>query len=300
MHKAETLVKDISAGKLKNFYIFTGEERGHMNMVLSQIDPTYVRADSFESILSRLSSKGLFKVANTFVIHNDKKALDVGLEKLKGAINVGRVILIYDTIDSRMKFFKDAKDDIYEFKKLTASQLSAIVRQLIPCSKEIADLISQRCNMNLLRVTSECDKLLNLGRWEAEDVKDLITPEAEDVIFDMINAVVSRDSSKAFGYYEDLKERKESPIKIISLLYTSFKNTLIVQGLNKLSPTEISASTGLTAWQIGSVKRFIGRFDNARLLNILKILQGTEVAMKTGRIDIDLGMDWLLLEILGV
>jgi DNA polymerase-3 subunit delta len=132
-----------------------------------------------------------------------------------------------------------------------------------------------------------------------EVVNDVVSASVEDCIFAMIDSIAAKKKEEVYDYYRDLLYLNESPIKIISILYTKFKQVFLVQCNYQLDNTELAAKTGLTFFQIKQAKGFIQFFSPDELIRNMMATQRLEVEIKTGKIDQYLGLDNLLIEILG-
>lgn len=301
------LKSDLDKGIKQNLYVFTGEEREVMRKYIHRIDPNPLEVANFQSIRVRFQNMGLFNsqgTHGTFVIRNDKAVLEMDIKELVRQIGNDTVILIYDKVDERMKFFKAAKKFfLVDFKRFSESQLIRTVQRELNVSEDYPDefamVISRYCNNEVARIENECHKLRHSSFVEInlEAINELIEPPAEDKIFDMIKCVAKREVEKAWVLYSDLKALRESPIKIVSILYTQFRQLFLIQSMSSLSPSEISAKTGLSTWQINQNKELIDHFTLTDLMKKLALIQKTEVAMKTGQVDIDMGMDNLLVSL---
>jgi DNA polymerase III subunit delta len=145
----------------------------------------------------------------------------------------------------------------------------------------------------------EVDKLKRTGKEISfELVNELIMPTPEDKIFEMVDSLLTKKRERAFELFRDLKELKESPIKMVSILYTKIKQVLQVQMYADLPNAELAGRTGLTFYQVNKTRDVIGKFTLDELAKMLMMVQETEVKMKTGQVDIDLGMEFLMLKIL--
>jgi DNA polymerase-3 subunit delta len=285
----------------QNFYVFTGEETEIMRKYIKRIDPNAREAESFQSLIVRFQNVGLFNNGEhgTYYIYEDKTILSMDIKHIIKLIGPDKVVLIYKASDERTTFFKSVKQFTYEFPKLDSQKLAQHVQNLIDINDKVALEICRLCNNEVSRIELECDKLSRLGREiTISIVVDIITKNAEDVIFDMIKSVVKKKVSTAYSYYEDLKDRKESPIKIISLLYTQFRNILLIQSYKQSSNQEIATKTGLSTGQIYYMKELTGSFSIETLKDHLISIQQAEVDIKTGRLDQHIALDVLLLSIL--
>lgn len=295
------LKKELDSGKVRPFYIFTGEEKEVLRKYIKRISPDVQTAQSLASIAGKLSSRGLFARKQTFVIHNDKEAVKVELSTLLKLIGNNTVILVYDSIDGRIKFFKEAKDYITEFKKFTEAQLAATVKRLLGTDVEpkISLMLSLYCGNDVARLELECHKLRSLGLPITEQLVDeLVIPPVEDEIFKMTESIAKKDAVMAWCLYDNLRQLKESPIKMISILYTKFREIFLVQSMLDRENTEVCSKTGLVFWQVNKARELANRFSLTELLRHLKSIQKAEVDIKTGRIEDIVAWESLLLSIL--
>lgn len=293
------LKNEINSKKLKNLYIFTGEEKGMMNIYLNKIDSNYIVVDTFDSIVPKLLSASLFNPKCTYVIKNDKAVDDLDTTMLTSMIGKNRVIFIVDSIDGRKTFYKKMKEHIVTFDKLTIEQLVPFITQRCPISNELAVIVAVRCNLDILKIEFECNKISNLNKEvDLQLLNELIIPNPEDVIFDLTKAVALKDSESSFEYLEDLLFRGESAIKILGLLYRNFRNILLVQGYKDMQNREIAAKTKLVIGVVYHIRDIINHFTLDQLIKILQVIQETDINVKSGKEDANTAVRRVLCEIL--
>lgn len=300
MKTFQQLKAELDANKKQNLYVFTGDEREVLRLYIKRVDPQAKTVESLESLRKQLRSKGLFSTGTkTFVMHNNKEIQDMKVSDIQTLIGSNTLILVFDAVDKRKKFFKDSESFMTVFEKFTEQQLASIVKKRLKLSDELCELVAKSSNNDVSRLEFEIDKLERLDiELSKAVIQELITAPLEYRIFDMIDSVAKRQVQRAFALYHDLIELKESPIKIVSLLYTKFKQVFLVQSYFSLQNAELAGKTGLTFYQVNFARELAGNFTNDRLIQILKSIQETEVHMKTGQVDIQLGMDMLLVDIL--
>jgi DNA polymerase III delta subunit len=299
----KALKTELDNGERQNFYVLAGEEKAVMRKYIKRIDPDAKEVDSFKDLIKKFQNVGLFNNGEhgTFYIYNDKTVMDMEIKDILRLIGTNRVILIYDSIDGRSKFFKSASIFTFEFPKFDSDTLAKHVQSLLGSRVDtnIAIELSQLCNNEVARVELECDKLSRLDKPITMDlIHELVQKKAEDVIFDMIKAVEGRKIPQVYNLLQELKERRESPVKIVSLLYTSFRNILLIQSYSQLSNQEIADKTGLTSGQVYYNRSLINCFALEDLRDNLIRIQQAEVNIKTGKMDQDLALESLLLNIL--
>jgi len=292
------LKKELDAGKVTGFYIFTGDEKEVLRKYIKRVDPNAKTLDTAEQLWAKISNKGLFNTGGTYVLHNNAEVQDIGVHKLIKMLGMNNLILVYDSIDKRRKFFKDADKYITEFKKFDDRQLISYIQNQVPeLTSEMAFIIAKCSSNEIGRIENELDKLRFVDELNMDVLADLITPQVDDRIFEMIDSVASKNKDKAFDIYYDLLEIGEGPIKIISLLYMKFKQLFLVQNYYSLPENEIMSKTGLNYGQVKFTKKLVGKFSTGKILEILKEVQKTEVGVKTGQIDMELGTEDLILKI---
>lgn len=291
----------------RNVYIFTGPEKEVMKKYINRISvnipegthSTVNKASSFTEIIPKLSTRNLFSSKQVFLIEDDKSVTEFGYDELKKLVGENTVILTFKEIDKRKKLFKQAKDDIVEFKRFNENDLIWFVQKIIDVSDNLAVLIARYCGNDVARIENECHKLSCLGTEITEEtVKELIHPPLEDRIFDMVDFVAKKKRNEVFALYYDLIELKTSPLQIIGLLYSKFKQLFLVQNYLSLPNAEIAGKTGMTFFQVNSARSLVGMFTVEELLAVMRKVQQTEVGIKTGEVDQFIGMESLLVDIL--
>lgn len=295
--KYSDLKKELKNKKFKNFYIFVGEEKAIVKKYLKQL--AAIAVGDYSTLKKKLQNNGLFDTAS-YYIESDKEISDKPLNEFLKEIGSKRVILVLPSVDKRKKFYKDAqKNHMYFFDKLDANHMTAYIHSQIEIEPLHAGQLAYLCNYDISKVDNEIDKLVHLGRPISTDLlHELIDSPLEDKIFDMLNSVCTREEEKAFKLLEDLYELKESPVKIVVLLYNQFRALFLVQSMKTLSHDEIAKKTGLTSWQVINVKKLIGRFSDNRLANHLRHIQEMEISFKTGKVSPKIGMDLLMVRLL--
>lgn len=298
---------------LQPLYIFTGEEMAVANIYIDKIanimNTKPIRAESVASIYGKLQNKSLMNKANCYVIRDDKEYLsqDKVWDNLNNGIVQGDniIILLYTNIDKRSKFYKHHSELLTEFNKLTPQVLAKYIKKEIGLDFKYGEQLAELCNCDYSRIMLECDKLKHLAAARNCDIhiayisaikEKLIYAEPKDVIFEFIDAVCKREIKRSYKLYDELKAIGENPLAIISLLYTNFKSILLVQSAGE--GVDIAKRTGLTPWQIKLAKEKGIHYSISDLVRAIKIIRKTEKEIKTGNIEQDMAIDFILVSIL--
>ena len=298
---------------LQPLYIFTGEEIAIMNIYIDKIAEIMnvkpKRVDSIGSIFGKLQNQSFINKPSCYVIRDDKDYL--AQEKIWDSLNNGVVqgdniiILVYSNLDKRSKFYKHHADMITEFQKLIPEVLAKYIKKEIGLGVKKGVQFAELCDCNYSRILLECDKLKHLANAKNCDidtayeiaVKDkLIYTTPKDVIFELIDAICKRQINRSYALLEELMAVNESPLGIISLLYTNFRSMLLVQSAG--AGADITKRTGLTPWQVKLAKEKGVHYNIGELVRAIRIIRETEKGIKTGAIEPDMSIEFILASVL--
>lgn len=314
------LMRLVAKGEWKPYLIFTGPEISIMNIYLNKISELIgvpaKKVDSLRTIYSQINCRSVFNDKAMFVVRNDNDLIkqEKVWQDLPLYLGNNTLILVYSNIDKRSKFYKQNEQYIVEFDRLTKAQLSNYVMKELSLTTSNAEQLAEMCDCDYGRLMLEIDKLKylrqalndevldynNSNTVEAPEMSDedcfyhamrskLIYTAPKDVAFDFVGAVLRNDHSLSMGLLAELEELKTSEVMILSLLYTNFRNVLLVQGSNGTSE-----KTGLTGWQIQLAKDKLGYYSIQELVENLQIVRQVEKGIKTGKIDASISLEYCL------
>lgn len=293
------LKEQIMKGELSSFYIFTGTEIGIINIYLEQmsnkVNLPITRADSVASIYSKCMGGSLFgDDVGFYVVRDDFDFMKaegsyetIGNDIMKGNI----IVLLYEKIDSRLKFGKHFKDEIIHFEKLTPQVLATYIRREIDLSTNNIETLIELCSQSYDMCMLEIDKIRQYMQSTDGDAnacfKELIElgviyqPEETDV-FRFTSAVCNRKPNEALYYADVLKDNGSSSVAMLGTLYSSLKAVMLIQLCEE---KDVSGTTGLDGRQIYFNKKFVGKYSDAELVRAVKLIMNTVAGIKSGRID---------------
>lgn len=307
------LKEQIDQRETNNIYVFTGEETVIRSIYIEKIakatNTKLTRIDAISQVFSKLKSNAMFDVESCYVVYDDRDYLkqEKVWQKLLSEKAQGKntVIFVYEKLDKRSKFYKAHTDVIVEFEKLSIDVLVKHTKKETELSDVSARQLVTMCGMDYGRIMTECSKLNTLAKASKTHIEkaftqaqneNLIYQPPEEVIFNFIEMVLRRNFSKLFFNLKQLVEKEENPLAIISLLYSNFRSVLLVQSAG--SSNNLTASTGLTAWQIKMAKEKQGYYSVGELVHAVKTIRSVEKAIKTGDIESKIAIDYLLINVL--
>ena len=300
----------------QHFYIFVGEEVAVMDIYINKIaecinvKPT--RADSVADIMHKLTGNSFLSVPQCYVIREDKEFIksdvvqDFVDEKIQ---NQNIVILAFNSLDKRTKFYKAYNDSIVMFERLNEQILSKYVHKEIDLSERNTRMLIEICEYDLSRIYLEIDKIYQLAGYfqrvekmvSYDKVFDLLVKEGViyeppyDAIFDFVDAVLKRQVKLSYNLYRQCQDIGESNLTLLSVLQSNAKSTLQVQSC---SSKDVANSTGLTGFQIKLAKERCGYYKNRELVDMMRLIQKVERSIKTGEIEESVSIEYVLVNCL--
>ena len=310
--------KDIQDKTIKQYYVFTGDELEVMNIFISKIAEVagakICRADTLSSVFSKMQNKSFFSAKTCFVIRDDKEfmsAEDIWPRIESAELQSDNIVIrLYTDVDKRSKYYKHIKDSLVTFEALTDANLKREIQKRIALSDRNCDILIDICEHNLGIILNEVDKIGkyrdnyndgNSNEVEPNQVFEWLLKDgtihqpARDVIWEFVDAVLTRKKIQAFGLLEEALEYGNPVLTLISVLYRDTKQLLQVQMCRS---QDISKSTGLSGFDI---KRASGRkfkYRDDELIDAMKVIRDTEVGIKSGNIEENMALEYILVNVM--
>lgn len=308
------LKEQLLKGELKHCYVFFGNEYKLQDIYIDKIcemaECSLKRVDSLKACFNSLSVKSLIKRKNVFVIRDDsdfKHQEKLWEPFLNGEVQKENIVIfVYTNIDKRGKFIKQLDEISVEFNRLSSEVLIPRVVALTKLHERFAQELVELCGHNYGRIELEISKLNILCKCNNYSMNtafltalknNLIYEEIGDVIFDFTNAVIDRNAKEAYRLYAKLKMSTEPNLRLITVLYNTFRNTLIVQSTGEQERTE--EILGLSKGQIYVTSQHCGHYGLHELVRAMRILRFVEKGIKTGEIEDSVSVEYVLAQVLG-
>lgn len=318
--KITDLMQEIKTHKFKGYHTFFGDEYAVMNIYISMIEKCgyhlkYV--DTISQVLNDIRKKSLTNEKFLYIVFDDStfQKAEEKWEQVKEIMNHSKHLLIgkYPKIAKTTKFYKQNEDCTVEFEKLSKDVLVKYIKKDLPELKEkYCEELVEICEYDYGRILLEINKIKTYREttYDRDDYKDtfdtcykkllsqnIIHRGIGDITFKLTDAVLLGDLKQSEKYLYQAKQKGEPTLMILSILYDTFRNMLLVQGLGK-DKHNASERTGLTGWQVHNVMSKIGGYTINELINNLRIIQKVEFGIKSGTIEESFAMDYTILSIL--
>lgn len=309
-----TLKNHIKLKTIPAFLIFAGDEWKVQDIYIQQIAKVtgkeVVRIDELKSVYRTMQMKTA--KPKIYVVRDDYDLLhDESLQtKIESVLGSNILILLLTSIDKRTKFYKAFKASIIEFERLPDRTLYKYALKEIKLSERNLERLIEVCEHDYGRILLEIDKIKRYCTVQSSDEKPTLLADTAfdwlledgtiytppyDAIFDLVSAILDRKVNKTFDLLQQSYEVGEATMVMLSVLYNNAKAVLQIQ---TYEGNNLSKATGLTGWQIKNAKPHVGKYKDKELIRMLKLIQQIESGIKTGKIEDEFAMNYLLTKIL--
>lgn len=305
------LKQELLDNKIRPFYVFTGNELALQDIYINKISQVsnlqVVRIDNLTTIFNTLTIKSLIQPEpKVYVIRNDSNYINTNEKTWNRMINAkslqGNIlILLYNDIKKDSKFCKFHEQVLTQFdfvgESLLKNRLQAVTQMPMPYCEDIVRM----CGCNYGRIKNELYKLSVFAQihnysWSTAYLQakqlDLIHEDIGDIIFDFTNAIVDRNIKKAYNLWPKMKFTNDGPMRIITVLYNTFRQILMVQSTPQNERTE--QVLGMTKGQIYITSQKCDKYNLFEIVDIVKTLRYLEKGIKTGEVAEEFAMDYLM------
>ncbi len=154
--------------------------------------------------------------------------------------------------------------------------------------KATASLLQMYLGTDSTRLTNEVNKLVSYDKKVTrESVELLVDAGYFNTIFDLTDAIATRNTKKALHNLEKILESGESEVYLVSMIAMQVRNLLIIQDLKAhgLSDSEMVSRSKLHPFVVKKCLGQIRNFTKEQLIAMHKGLLDLDVALKSGIAD---------------
>lgn len=303
------LKKNMKANNLAGLYIFTGEEIYIRNLYIEQIvDLGFIWKElpTVAELFKSVGTTKLIQKPTLYVIRDDIdfiKQDSTVWDKLVAWVNnsVNKVILIYNNIDKRNKFFKTFEENTVKFEKLSETVLLKYVQKEADISRENALDLIHRCDSNFNLCLLELNKVIMFSLSNNISIDEAYRKCCADrIVLDLpkeslekyITAVMNKDFSLAIEISNDFDFTEEPPLKILAFLYNSFEALFAVVAYESGLSLKKNES-GANFWAVKNAEIFGMKWQIKQVRDMMDFIQFLESGIKMGMVSADAAIPML-------
>lgn len=311
--KPEDLERSVKKGEFAPLYFIYGEEefladRAVTLLVEKLVDPAfkdfnftvlYGKECKAEQIFDNAMTLPMFAERRVILVKRAEELQAEQLEQLIPYIKAPspETCLIFQAskIDLRRKFFTELKksDLLIEFKKYKDDQLSGFVkREAEVHGKRIdsaaADLLVYYCGNSLREIVAQVEKLATyIGARTLiaiDDVKAIVSDTKTDTVFELANALGSRNIERSLRQLQMLLRDADAPYMLVGALARHFRQLCMIRELmdQKIPQDEISKRVKINPYFLKGMVSQAQKFNMDEYRKILFLLHETDIGLKSG------------------
>ena len=312
------LKKSIINNKLSNFYIFYGDDWFLRNFYLNTIingnsfdknivfnQGNKIVCSSFNEAYKLANTSNLIKKRDILVIYDDNNFKN---EYIKYKYDFKKIIiLIYDKLDKRTKFYKDNESYIVDFSYLAEDTIVALLQKYYNITNVLASTLVRYIGVDLGLLDITINKIKSYASIEKITLESStkvlynsgqLISKVEDVVFNLIDFIMNRDKVKSISYLDYCLETGEPPLIILTLLFKAFIRQLVYELAKERKVNNLGEVTGLSQVQLKIANKYYLKYSSIECNNIIKLIYNTNNNIKTGRLKDELGIKLLIHRIL--
>jgi DNA polymerase-3 subunit delta len=312
----------IKTGNFKPFYLLYGSEEYLKKLYRDKLKNAILK-DENEMNYSHFDGKDtdpikVSEVAQTLPFFSDYRLIvieDSGLfksqsemsERLDKIPDSTIIVFVETEVDKRNKLFKMVRDRgvVSEMNGLDEQNLKLFVNSLFTQEgKKITEAsivyLLDKTGTDMVNISNEAEKIISYSMDRSvvtnEDIDAVVTTQITGKIFQMIDAIGSKQESKALALYYDLLSVREKPMSILFLITRHFNILLQVKNLqaNGFSSASMSEKVGIPPFSVNKYVAQTKNFTIKRLKEALEFSADLEEQIKTGRMIEKIGVEMFI------
>ncbi|MCL2603008.1 MAG: DNA polymerase III subunit delta [Defluviitaleaceae bacterium] len=317
----KTVQKDIDSRQLKRAYLLYGDERYLVSHYADALGENFDR-DVFEGAIPAAQ---IILAANAFPFLAEKRAVYVRDSKL---FSTGRktdtdamadfvpqipdetvLIFVESDVDKRTRLYKKVAElgRAVECTPLNPPDLTRwVVKKCRDKNKSIspsaAEQLMRSAAHSMTALVAEIDKLAAFAGARPsitpEDINALCTPTLQTRVFDLLAAMGKGNTGQALTLYSNMLHMKEQPLMILAMLIRQFRILLLCKEAQakKYAKPDMAKAFGLRPFMVDEALAQARRYTTEKLLAALEDCADTDVRVKTGKLDAEMGVEVLIIK----
>lgn len=318
----QNLAQDIKNRTFRPVYLLFGEEdflkKSYKNQLKQAIagDDTmnynYFEGKSLDlnELISLADTMPFFSEKRLILVEGSgffKSAADALVEYLPGMPDTTCMIFVESEVDKRNRLYKKVKELGYaaemvrqDYNQLVKWTGTILAREGRRITGHTMELFLSQTGDDMENIRMELEKLISytIGRDVVtdKDVEEICTVHVTSKIFDMVAAIVNKQTKKAMDLYEDLLTLKEPPMRILFLIARQFNQLLQVKEMTAggLDRGGIASKLKLQPFIVGKLVTQARAFSREQILSYVTLCVDAEEAVKTGKLQERLAVELLI------
>jgi DNA polymerase-3 subunit delta len=328
-HKFEELEKELSKGRLFPIFLVYGAEHYIVRILVDKIKEVYqaeagAEVDRFSakgldavSVVDSLQTLSMWSKGKLVIIDEaDKltaKSKDLITNYMASPNPSSILVFVSEKFDGRSKLYKAIS------KAGAVCQIQTIYDNQMPfwinrecrkhgrnISQDAAHFMTELVGTDLSAMAGAIEKIiLYIGSKKMIDLKDVetvLSDTSQKSIFDLTNAVGSRNLSRAEDRLLNLLRNNENPVVIVNMLARHWRlllKAIELIGSRGVSDRDLASKLGVHPFFVKEYVTQTKHFTKRKLAKGLKTLWNSDVAVKSSRLPREAILHKLIIELIG-
>ena len=231
------------------------------------------------------------------------------------AVPSSTVLVFYCTKkpDGRKKIYTAIKklNGIVSFAPLKDRELTTFVTDAFhelgkECDERTADYLIFTCGSDTNMLLGEISKIASYAgdapAIRPDDVRSLATPSTECTIFQMVDAVVTRQQSRAFLLMRNQLLAGTDRLYMLSMLLRQFRllQHIKIMQYEKRSAADIRSALGVPPFAVDQYVRQAAGWSNGQVKKAVNLCFDAEYGVKSGRLNQEGALEAVMLKLLSL
>ena len=293
-HCKTELLKRISPEQMPEFNIFSYDGRKYdLKSVDEAIEALPVMSDR-KLIMFRNSM--IFTITGKETATKEYK--EFWEKRLKDIPEDVYVIFDEEKVDKRCGLYKklQKEDAIAEFDYLSENKMINWTTGLFKSMGKVisphdAKYLVEITAEGMLAVKKEAEKIVAFTQDKIEvtrsDIDEVVVPVLENKVFDMVDAILSKDAYTALEKLQDLTALKEEEIRILGAISSSVDKILTVKLMtdSRMDKTQIAAKSKIPPFLVSKYVSLSAKYQTEDLEALLTKCVKTDRSFKLSPLD---------------
>lgn len=268
-----------------------------------------------------IDMKDVVRALNTLPVFCDKKIvyLDIRMSKLNELKNIKDLqeylecpnmssVLIVNLGSNDIKFI-DKNIESIDCNRLGINIVSLKIKQIANMSnknisEETIKLLYDYTLGDLAKITVELNKLISYvggkDSIEISDIKELVTPSLEYQVFELTDALATKNSIRVYQIISDMKAKKDEFRTLPAIIFSHFRRLFMVALNQDKNRMELSKLLGVKEYAVKMSMQQAGLFSKSQLKKINELLSQVDFELKQSNMSIDNAVGLIVLKILNI
>ncbi|MBE5745996.1 MAG: DNA polymerase III subunit delta [Clostridiales bacterium] len=222
-------------------------------------------------------------------------------------MNSSTILIIDANLNSNFKSLEKLESvNVVDCSRLDRDILTSFIiknckSKNVEIESKAVDKLIDFCDGYMVKINLELDKIISFKLNEKQifekDIEENVVKSEEYQIFELTNALFSKNSDKALFIVDDIIKNKKNINMILNLVYNHIRRLFYVK-ISKTSTLELSKMLEIKEFAVKKLVETAKNMSAKKLRQVLSLCEETDFNIKSGNLDLISGIYNLIFTIL--